>query len=124
MLYSIDSSAYMNFTPYEDEFKIWRSRLTNEQYDRILRELDSRVSGDEIHTSSWMPGSDWTGTVFDPIYSIACRCDEEASAKFFGLILWEVIKSRDDVWSYGRYEKDGIPIKGLTYFKLQNPPKK
>ena len=57
MLYSIDSSAYMNFTPYEDEFKIWRSRLTNEQYDRICRDLDSRVSGDEIHTSSWMPGS-------------------------------------------------------------------
>ena len=78
----------MDFTPYEDEFKTWRSRITNAQYDQIFEELDSRVSGDEIHTSSWIPGADWTNTVFDPIYSIACRNDEEASARFFGQILW------------------------------------
>lgn len=70
------------------------------------------------------PGADWTGTVFDPIYSIACRHDEEAAAKFFGLILWQVIRKREDVWSYGRYEKNGIPFKGLFYFRLPNPPPK
>jgi hypothetical protein len=69
-----------------------------------------------------MPGSDWSQTVFDPIYSVACQCDEEAAGKFFGLILWVVVKDRPDVWSYGRYEKDGIPIRGLTYFRLDNPP--
>jgi hypothetical protein len=40
------------------------------------------------------------------------------------LILWQVIRKRDDVWSYGRYKKNGIPIEGLTYFRLPNPPPK
>ena len=122
MLYSIEKRRYMDFIPYEDEFTVWRSRLTDEQYERIFDELNSRIDGDEVHTSSWIPGADWSATVFEPIYSIACQHDEEASGKFFGLILWEVVRSRDDVWSYGRYEKNGIPIKGLTYFKLLNPP--
>ena len=122
MLYSIESGRYMDFTPYENEFKVWRSRLSAEQYDRICDELNSRIAGDEIHTSSWIPGSDWSGTVFEPIYSVACHCDPDSSARFFGLIMWEVVKHHDQTWSYGRYEKNGIPINGLTYFRIQNPP--
>jgi hypothetical protein len=25
---------------------------------------------------------------------------------------------RPDDWSFGRYEKDGIPIRGMTYFRI------
>jgi hypothetical protein len=42
----------------------------------------------------------------------------EASAKFFGILLWQVIMDRPEAWSFGRYEKDGIPIEGMTYFRL------
>jgi len=122
MLYNIDKKQYMDFIPYEDDFNTWRRRITEDEYNRIFDELNTRIEGDEIHTSSWIPGSDWSGTVFEPIYEKACRQDIDASAKFFGLILWEVIRRRDDVWSYGRYEKNGIPIKGLTYFKLMIRP--
>lgn len=103
MLYSIDKGRYMDFIPYEEEFRIWRRRLTDEQYHRIYEDLNQRIASNEIHTSSWMPGSDWSQTVFDPIYNVACQCNEEAAAKFFGLILWVVVKDRPDVWSYGRY---------------------
>lgn len=25
-----------------------------------------------------------------------------------------------NIWAFGSYEKDGVPIEGLTYFKLKN----
>ncbi len=71
---------------------------------------------------AWIPGSDWTGTVFQPIYEKACKCNREAAAEFFGLIFWAVLLERNDVWSFGRYEKDGIPIGGMTYFKFGRIP--
>ena len=87
MLYSLNSEKYINVIPYRDDYDIWRSRLTDAEYQAIYDELHSRISESEIETSSWMPGSDWTGTVFQPIYERACRCDNEAAAKFFGLIV-------------------------------------
>ena len=123
MLYSIDSGSYITSVPHKKDFERWRSRLADSEYRAIATELNSRIEGTEIQTSSWIPGSDWSGTVFDPIYSRACQQDEQASAKFFGLILWQVIMEHTDTWAFGRYEKDGIPIEGLTYFKI-DPPKK
>ena len=67
----------------------------------------------------WILGDDWIGTVYDPIYSKAYEQDSVASAKFFGLLLWEVMLHDDSYWAFGRYEKDGIPIEGLTYFKVE-----
>lgn len=122
MLYSIDSSKYIKDIPYLNEYKSWKGRLSDPEYQAIVKELNSRIEGNEIHTSSWMPGADWTDTVFQPIYEKACSCDQELAGKFFGLILWDVILNRDDVWSFGRYELKGIPIRGLTYFKLNQKP--
>jgi hypothetical protein len=122
MLYSFDSGEYIKDIPHRREFDIFRSRLTGVQYQAIFDDLNSRVDIDEIHTSSWMPGADWTGTVFQPIFDVACRNDFDASAKFFGLILWHVMLEREEVWSFGRYEKDGVPIEGMTYFRTSNPP--
>lgn len=122
MLYSIDSGSYISSIPYHSQYEIWRSRLTAGEFQAIYDELRSRVDGSEIETSSWIPGANWEGTVFQPIYDAACRQDETTSAQFFGLILWQVIMEHEQVWAFGRYEKDGIPIKGLTYFRLANPP--
>lgn len=124
MLYSIDQDCYIDHIPYENDYKRWRSRLTDAEYEAIAAELESRIEGGEIHTSSWIPGDDWTGTVYDPIYQKACNRDPIASGKCFGLFLWVVLKNHSDVWGFGRYEKDGIPIRGLTYFKIDNPPRR
>ena len=44
---------------------------------------------------------------------------------FFGLILFNLLMNiKDTVWGFGKYEKNGVPIKGITYFVLSNPPEK
>lgn len=108
-------------TPHRREFDRWKSRLSNLEYQAIVDDLNSRIGGTEIQTSSWMPGSDWSGTVFQPIYEKACAFSEPSSALFFGLIVWVVFMERPEWWSFGRYEKDGIPISGITYFQIASP---
>lgn len=123
MIYSIDSRAYVRDIPHQREYDIWRARIRDQEYLAIMAALNARIEGDEIVTSSWIPGSDWIGTVYQPIYSKSCRMNGDHAAKFFGLLLWEVMLNHEDVWSFGRYEKDGLPIEGMTYFKLSTPPK-
>ena len=119
MLFNIDSNK-IDWIPYYAEYETWKNRLEQldpKAFQKIVDELNRRVNGSEVHTSSWIPGSNWSGTVFQPIYD-ACL-DEESAAKFFGLILWEVMmKRKGEAWCFGRYEKDGIPIEGLTYFRV------
>ena len=122
MLYSVDVGEYVNYIPHEKDFKSWRGRLTDAEYNAIVDELNTLIAGDEIHTSSWIPGSDWSGTVYDPIYRKACLQNPETSGLCFGLFLWVAIQNHAEVWGFGRYEKNGTPINGMTYFRLNNPP--
>ena len=114
----IDPATRKSITtiPHLTAYRAWCSKLSGAELQVIKDELDSRIKGSEIETSSWMPGSNWTGTVFDPIYVKACSLNEEAAAKMFGLILWEVVMNRPEQWACGRYQKDGIDIRGMTYF--------
>jgi len=118
MLWSIDSNEEITNIPYKKDYDRWKSGLSNSEYQAIIDELSSKIHGTEIQTSSWIPGEDWTDTVYDPIYSKACGHDPVASAKFFGLLLWVAMLNDDSYWAFGRYKKDGIPIEGLTYFKV------
>ena len=118
MLFDIKKGSKINRTPRLAEYERWKNRLTTKEFQAIVDDLDSRVSEGEVHTSSWMPGHDWSNTVFQPIYDRACGQHRESAAKYFGLILWEVMMNRDEAWSFGRYEKDGIPIEGMTYFRV------
>ena len=119
MLYSIDDPHKpIGYIPHEKEYRIWRSRLSETEFQAIVDKLNSMVDSDEVHTSSWMPGHDWTGTVFQPIWGVACLKNDEAAAKCFGLILWEAMMNRAEDWSFGRFEKNSIPIEGLTYYRI------
>ncbi len=121
MLYSIDSDSFIKKITHRAEYDQWRQRINDTDYQAIYDELNARISGSEIETSSWIPGSNWQGTVFQPIYEDACGCDEVASAKFFGLILWHVVMQHDETWSFGRYQLGNILIEGLTYFRINVP---
>ena len=121
-LYSIGNGGQLqevNYTPHQEEFNLWRSRLTPAQIDAIHAKLHDMIDGDEIHTAGWMPGHDWAGTVWEPIYTDACQGDVTASGYCFGLFVWEVMREHQDAWSFGRYEQDGIPIRSLTYFRIR-----
>lgn len=121
MLYSIENDCFVRDFPHKKDYARWRARLSDAEYRAIVDALGERIEGTEIQTSSWIPGADWSGTVFQPIYENACSEDERAAARFFGLLVWEVFLNHPDTWSFGRYEKDGIPIEGLTYFKIRKP---
>ena len=123
MLYSIPDMKRIEHVPHRPEYRSWRAALDRVDlgaYRRIHNELDSRFDEHEIDTSSWIPGSDWTGTVWEPIYR-ACGEDHVAAGLFFGLLVWQVVMDRGDCWSFGRYEKEGILIRGMTYFHIDCP---
>jgi len=121
MIYSIEKGEFITKLPHEKDFKVWRKRIGDNDYNTIVDELNKRIDGDEVHTAGWMPGHDWTGTVFEPIYH-ACGRRIDTAALFFGLIVFKAFMDRDDYWGCGRYEKDGKPIHSMTYFRLKNIP--
>ncbi len=118
MLYSIEQGDYVNNIPHELEYIVWKSRLAIDEIEAIIYEIKRSIRGNEIKTAGWIPGSDWTNTVFEPIYSKACLYNMDDAAKCFGLFVWEVMMNDDEVWSFGRYEIDCIPVRSLTYFKV------
>lgn len=119
MLYSIGNKIkQIKSIPHSTQYRVWKKRLSSTELKAIEADLVARIQGGDVHTSSWIPGKHWGGTPFKPIYSVACNYNEEAAAMCFGLILWEVMMRHPDRWSFGRFEKDGIDIKGLTYFRI------
>jgi hypothetical protein len=98
--------------------------LEANDYAKIEESLNQQIEMNDINTSSWIPGNDWTNTVYQPIYH-ACGSNKEASGLFFGLILFNILMQRTDgVWGFGRFEKDGVLIRGTTYFIINNPPQR
>jgi hypothetical protein len=122
MLWAIGDRGAEKVTtiPHERDYRIWMSRLDPADILEIENEFEKLVDAaeKEVVTSSWLPGSDWTGTPFYPIYEKAARSDVEAAGKCFGLMLWGYFMQHPANWSFGRYEKDGVPIQGMTYFRI------
>lgn len=123
MLYSVDSGRYVTRLPHKTEFDRWMKRLSAADYQRIVDAINERIDASDINTAGWMPGHDWTGTVYEPLYD-ACGKNETQSGMFFGLIVFNTLMRRTDgVWGFGKFEKDGVPISSMTYFIFENPPK-
>ena len=119
MLYDINGKRETS-KPHYREYLLWKERLQPEEYEAIENKINSMIEKDEIHTSSWMPGNNWAGTVYEPIYTKCCNNDERLSGLCFGLFVWYIFQDREDEWYFGKFEKDGFPIKGMTYFRKQN----
>lgn len=106
--------------PHRDNFDSWRKNISDNDYNAIIDELNKRIDDNqEIHTAGWMPGHDWSDTVFYPIY-IACNKNTAAAALFFGIIVFRVFMDRPEAWSFGRYNLNGKEIASMTYFRLKN----
>lgn len=118
MLISPDDSSPITNIPLSRQhaFSTWRSRLSAAEYGAIVAHLNNKISKDTIHNSSWLAAPEWEGTPLQVIYTKACRMDEEAAAKFFGLIVWETMIDRLETWSFTRIEGDDRP-EGMTYFR-------
>ena len=103
--------------PFAEEYRTFMSRLSREEIEAIKVALNDKISGSEIQTAGWIPGSNWEGTPFQPIYEKAAKRDFGAAARCFGLMVWEVFMERPEQWTSGRFEKDGQPIGSRTYFR-------
>lgn len=120
MLIDIDKDRPIQTIPYRADFDALRRRLSDAEFDGMIARINELIdeSGAEIATAGWLPGSDWTGTAFEPIYTKAARGDFERSAKFFGQLVWVAVMNRPERWASGRYDLDGKSIGSRTYFRL------
>lgn len=117
MLVDLMSGKEITYIPYEKDYRRFMSLMTREEIDRIEAALNDLIDGTEIQTAGWMPGHNWIGTPYEPIYTKAARRNYELSAQCFGLMVWVVFMKRPERWTSGRFEKDGEPIGSRTYFQ-------
>ncbi len=120
MLIDIETGRVIEQVPFRQEFDLLRGRLSEADFEAMVARINDLIdaSGAEIATAGWLPGSDWTGTPFEPIYAIAARQDYQRSALFFGQLVWYVVMTRPEPWGSGRYQVDGRDIGSRTYFRL------
>ena len=124
MLYSIDSARYIDKLPHKKEYDNWRKHISDVDFQLIVDKINEQIDEKDVNTAGWMPGHDWTGTVYEPLY-YACGRNTSHAGMFFGLIVFYVQMKRDDlVWGFGKYERNGKAIGSTTYFLLNNPPKR
>ncbi len=87
-------------------------------FDELNRLIDEVVdTPEELITAGWLPGNDWTGTVWDAIY-VAANRDCSRAAMVFGALVFEAIIERPETWSLGKYQVDGRDIGSTTYFRI------
>ena len=117
MLYNLDGDE-MDGVPSKRQtaFNRWRGRLSDQQYQRIVDAVNSYIDGKDYFISSFIPGQDWVGTVYEPIEA-ACDHNRESSSYFFGLIVWLTVIERADEWIFKMADKNTEDIMGTTYFK-------
>jgi hypothetical protein len=126
MLFSVKSGGpkEMRETPQEPFYASCKSRIPREQWNAIVAELESRIGSDGIRTGTWIPSHSWEGTVFQPILEAACENDYSLAAQFFGIVVWEILRARPEAWGFSLSEPEGVPVEGMTYFRLPAKDKK
>lgn len=123
MLIDIMTRKPITKVPYADRFALLEKRLSKAELEAIEARINELVdeAGGEIATAGWLPGNNWTGTPFEPIYQKAAKRDHTLSAQLFGLFVWYTMMRRPETWASGRYQKDGKDIRSRTYFKVNAP---
>lgn len=128
MLYSVDSQRYITSIPHGADFNRWRKNISDADYDAIVDKLlTEHFQTGEITVSSFIPGKNWGGTPYEAIWH-ACDKNDVQAAYFFGLIVFKTLMDMpwaNGVWSFGKaanYTDKFENIKGMLYFKLNNPP--
>jgi len=127
VLYSIDGDNVKQITKIPRSrrafYKAMMRNMSEEDYNKIVDALNDHFDNvEEVEVSSFVPGSEWTGTVYEPIYH-ACHENVENAGFLFGLILWRVMIERPDNWGFvsalDRFEDR--EIKGKIYFRIDKP---
>jgi hypothetical protein len=117
MLYDI-SGKQQHQIPHHDDYQRWRALLSDLDHMAIIYHLHEMMDHEDVFNSSFIPGSDWTGTVFQPIYETACKKSWEQSRLFFGLLVWEAVMRHESDWCFlSRDSNESLGVLGKTYFR-------
>lgn len=116
-LFYVETLTPVTTMPRPKDFTLVQARLTVAEFAAALSHVNGLIQGDEIHTSSWMPGADWTNTPLQVLYAKSARLDEGLAAKQFGLLTFYAFMHHPDDWITGRFEMGGEPLRGRTYFR-------
>jgi len=80
-LIDIKSNKPITRIPFAQEFAVFGKRLSPAEFDASVARINELIAeaGGEIATAGWLPGADWTGTPFEPIYEKGARKDRTCS---------------------------------------------
>lgn len=119
MLFSIDGKPITDI-PHrrQADFNLWRNNLADSDYEAVIETINeyvNAVDSDKPFVSSYIPGHDWTDTVYEPLY-IACGESKEHSGWFFGLLVWQVMIGHEEEWVFKIADKED-DVLGTTYWR-------
>jgi hypothetical protein len=117
------NGKHLNEVWHAADFRVWVNRLNDfsrtntgqseTYYDLVHSALNAYVdkAPDGWIKSSFIPGKDWTGTPYDPLYlclGTAFDYDQWNDARlFFGLFVCQVLIERDEEWNvFAKAEKE------------------
>jgi hypothetical protein len=123
MLSSIEKNI-INTVWYKKFFDASKQWLSDDEYQAMVDELNRIIqekldNKEQVVVSSFIPGSDWSDTVWDPIYTKACGSDFDHAAQFFGLLVCQVLIDREETWYFIKQE---VAARGMIYFRPQEKP--
>lgn len=104
---------------HQEKYDVWKAKLSDNDYDAIIAELHKIMDEKDIINSSFIPGSDWTGKVYEPIY-YACGENEDNAKLFYGLLVWEATQLHSENWMFIKTEDNPDKPSGTTYFKRKD----
>lgn len=105
---------------HKSEYNKVIAKLTAQEIVDIEKELEkiitAKLGSDEekVFTSSWVPGKDWSGTVYHPIYTKGTAYNEEQAGKIFGLFFMKAFIENDNEWFFFKPNSD--EMRGSYYF--------
>ena len=106
--------------PHRKEYDYWMTKIKPAEYDAIVDVINDYIdekiqNGMQPVTAGWIPGTDWIGTVYEPLYHAAGKSVLHAGF-FFGIIVFDIMMNRSEKWVCGRFSNNGKEIASLTYF--------
>lgn len=98
-------------------FKLALSRMQPNDVLAVRNALDHRIAGSRIETSAWIPGADWRGTPWQPIYDDGAAQSSDLAAMMFGLFVWEAFERHPLDWYTQRFSMGGDDDRFRVYFR-------
>jgi len=93
--------------------------LANADYARVVQSIRNKCDSREFVVSDFLPGSDWTGTEFQPLY-IACGQSKQQAGFFFGLIVWQLMMADTQPWFFLPVAKGEDEVLKMRYSRKQD----